>query len=132
MHTYIKKESCKFGGGNTSIFNLQKNENTPPTLHLWAPQLRNLLPSFYFLIFYLFIMYTVFCLCVCLQARKGHQISFQMVVSHHMVVGNGTQNLWTSRQCSEPLNHLSSPSSSFLNGYTNNDFPNPTTYFIQL
>ncbi|CAO2588244.1 hypothetical protein LEMLEM_LOCUS4879 [Lemmus lemmus] len=35
-----------------------------------------------------FIMYTVFCLHVCLQARRGHQISLQMVVSHHVVAGN--------------------------------------------
>ena len=32
----------------------------------------------------LFIMYITFCLHVCMQARRGHQISLQMVVSHHM------------------------------------------------
>ncbi|CAO2608126.1 hypothetical protein LEMLEM_LOCUS13668 [Lemmus lemmus] len=45
-------------------------------------------------------MYTVFCLYVCLQARRRHQISLQMVVSHHVVAGNRTQNLWKNSQCS--------------------------------
>jgi hypothetical protein len=58
----------------------------------------------------LFIMHTVFCLHACLQARRGHQISLLMVVSHHVVAGNWTQDLWKSRQCSQPLSHLSSPS----------------------
>ena len=37
---------------------------------------------------YLYTVYTVFCLHVRLQARRGHQISLQMVVSHHVVAGN--------------------------------------------
>jgi hypothetical protein len=32
-----------------------------------------------------------------------------MVVSHHVVAGIGTQDLWKSNQCSYLLNHLSSP-----------------------
>ena len=42
----------------------------------------------FFLTVYLFIMYTIFCLHVCLQARRGHQTSLQMAVSHHVVAGN--------------------------------------------
>jgi hypothetical protein len=34
------------------------------------------------------IMYTAFYLNVCLQARRGHQIPLQMIVSHHVVAGN--------------------------------------------
>jgi hypothetical protein len=34
------------------------------------------------------ITFRVFCLHVCLQARRGHQISLQMVVSHHVFAGN--------------------------------------------
>jgi hypothetical protein len=55
------------------------------------------------------IDYTVFCLHICLHVRRGHQISLQMVVSHHVIAGNQTQNLWKSSQCSQPLSHLSSP-----------------------
>jgi hypothetical protein len=32
--------------------------------------------------------------------RKGHQILLQMVVSHHMVAGNSTQDLWKRSRCS--------------------------------
>lgn len=37
-----------------------------------------------------------------------------MVVSHHMGSGNQTLVLCRSSRCSEPLSHLSSPSSKFL------------------
>jgi hypothetical protein len=32
-----------------------------------------------------------------------------VVVSHHVVAGIWTRDLWKSSQCSEPLSHLSSP-----------------------
>ena len=35
-----------------------------------------------------FIIYTASLLHVCLQARRGHQISLWMVMSHHVVAGN--------------------------------------------
>jgi hypothetical protein len=35
-------------------------------------------------------------------ARRGHQIPLQMAVSHHVVAGNQTQDLWRSSQCSTP------------------------------
>ena len=41
-----------------------------------------------YLFIYLFIMYTIVYLYICLQARRGHQTSLQMVVSHHVVAGN--------------------------------------------
>jgi hypothetical protein len=31
---------------------------------------------------------------------RGHQIPLQVVVSHHVVAENGTQDLWTGTQCS--------------------------------
>ena len=40
--------------------------------------------NIYILIIYLFIMYTA----SCLPARRGHLISLQMVVSHHVVAQN--------------------------------------------
>ncbi|XP_049989898.1 bromodomain adjacent to zinc finger domain protein 2A-like [Alexandromys fortis] len=43
---------------------------------------------FFKYLFIYFIMYTIFYLCVSLQARRGHQTSLQMVVSHHVVAGN--------------------------------------------
>ena len=55
---------------------------------------------FFKYLFYLFIMYTIFWLCVCLQAGGGHQTSLQMAVSHHVVAGNWTQDLWKNRQWS--------------------------------
>jgi hypothetical protein len=34
------------------------------------------------------------------HTKRRHQISLQMVVSHHVVAGNCTQDLWKSSQCS--------------------------------
>jgi hypothetical protein len=34
------------------------------------------------------------------HSRRGCQISLQMAVSHHVVAGNWTQDLWESSQCS--------------------------------
>ena len=89
--------------------------------------------SFSFLKIYLFIMYTVFsvfCLHVCLQARRGHQNSLQMVVSHHVAAGNWTQHPWKSKQCSEPLSHLSSPCTNiFFAKYDRNAYVNYNPHF---
>ena len=46
-------------------------------------------------------MYTV---AVFRHTRRGHQISLQMVVSHH-VAGMWTQDLRKSSQFSQPLSH---------------------------
>jgi hypothetical protein len=40
-------------------------------------------------------------------------LPFQVVVSHHVVAGIWTQDLWKSSQCSYPLSHLLSPTSTF-------------------
>jgi hypothetical protein len=40
-----------------------------------------------FLETYLFIMYTMCCLRVCLHTRRGHQIPLQMVGSQHVLAG---------------------------------------------
>jgi hypothetical protein len=46
-----------------------------------------------------FIVYK-YTVAVFRHTRRGHQISLQMVVSHHAVAGNQTQDLWKSSQCS--------------------------------
>ena len=68
---------------------------------------------FFFLKIYLFITckYTV---AGFRHTRRGRQISLQMVVSHHVVAGIWTQDLWRSSQCSYPLSHLASPSCAFF------------------
>jgi hypothetical protein len=43
-----------------------------------------------------FYEYTV---AVFRHTRRGHWIPLQMVVSHHVLVGNWTQVLWKSNQC---------------------------------
>jgi hypothetical protein len=50
---------------------------------------------FFFFLIYLFIIckYTV---AVFRRTRRGHQISLQMVVSHHVVAGIWTSDLWKS------------------------------------
>jgi hypothetical protein len=52
-----------------------------------------------FLKIYLFIIckYTV---AVFRHSRRGYQISLRMVVSHHVVTGIWTQDLWKSSHCS--------------------------------
>jgi hypothetical protein len=67
---------------------------------------------FIYLFIYLFICkYTV---ADFRHSRKGRQISLQMVVSHHMVAGIWTHDLWKSSQCSYLLSHLTSPTPDFL------------------
>jgi len=60
------------------------------------------------------ILSTLYTVAVFMHTRRGHQIPLQMVVSHHVVAGNWTQDLWKSSQCSQPLSHLSSPLNIFL------------------
>lgn len=44
------------------------------------------------------------------EARKGNLgLELQMVVRCHVGVGNRTQSLWKSNQCSQPLSRLSIP-----------------------
>ena len=50
-----------------------KNATVHPGLELPC-KIRSASSLFFFFKIYLFIMYTIFCLCVCLQARRGHQI----------------------------------------------------------
>jgi len=57
-------------------------------------------PKVYFLKkFYLLYAYE-YTVAVCRLTRRGRQIPLQMVVSHHVVAGNWTQDLWKSSQCS--------------------------------
>ena len=51
------------------------------------------------LFFYLFYLYE-YTVMVFRHTRRGHQIPLQMVVSHHVVAGIWTQDLWKSNQCS--------------------------------
>jgi hypothetical protein len=46
---------------------------------------------------YLFNVYE-YTVAVFRHTRRGRQISLQMVVSHHVVTGNWTQDLWKSTQ----------------------------------
>jgi hypothetical protein len=64
-----------------------------------------------FLILFNIFEYTV---TVFTHTRRGHQIPLQMVVSHHVVTANWTQDLWKNIQCNSLLSHLSSPSMSIL------------------
>jgi hypothetical protein len=52
--------------------------------------------SFFFFFKDLFYVYE-HTVAVFRHTRKGHPIIFQMVVSHHVVAGNWTQDLWKSR-----------------------------------
>jgi hypothetical protein len=63
------------------------------------------------LILFYVLVYTV---AVFRHTRRGHQIPLQMVVSHHVVAGNWTQDLWKS--------------SSALNHWAN--FPAPLSWFL--
>jgi hypothetical protein len=66
--------------------------------------------------FFLRIIYLMYVSTLSLfrDTRRGHRIPLQLVVSHHVVVGNWTQDLWKSSQCSYLLSHLSSPTLKFL------------------
>jgi hypothetical protein len=48
----------------------------------------------------LFIIICKYVVAVFRHSRRGHQISSQMVVSHYVVAGIWTQDLWKSSQCS--------------------------------
>jgi hypothetical protein len=48
---------------------------------------------------YIFIVYE-YNVAVFRHTRRRHKILLQMVVSHHVVAGNWTQDLWKSNQCS--------------------------------
>jgi hypothetical protein len=69
------------------------------------PNLKIFFLFFFFKDLFIIYKYTV---AVFRHTRRGHQISSQMVVSHHVVAGNRIQDLWKSSQCSQPLIHLSS------------------------
>jgi hypothetical protein len=58
---------------------------------------------------YLFYAYEYITIAPFKHTRRGHRIPLQMVVSHHVVAGIWTQDLWKSSQCPYLLNHLSSP-----------------------
>jgi hypothetical protein len=57
----------------------------------------------------LFIIINKYTVAVFRHTKRGHQISLQVVVSHHMVAGIWTQDHQKSSQCSYPLSHLVSP-----------------------
>ena len=57
-------------------------------------------PRLVFPTIYLFIYVYEYTVAVFRHTRRGHQIPLHMVVSHHVVAGNWTQNLWKSSQCS--------------------------------
>jgi hypothetical protein len=78
------------------------------TAHLWNtffPAMSVLeltgLSFFFFFKIYLFYLYEyTIAVAVFRHTRRWHQISLQIVVSHHVVAGNWTQDLWKSSRCS--------------------------------
>jgi hypothetical protein len=66
---------------------------------------------FFFIYLFTICKYTV---AVFRHPRRGHQISLQRVVNHHVVAGIWTQDLWKSSRCSYSLSHLISPSKDFF------------------
>jgi hypothetical protein len=63
-----------------------------------------------FLKIYLFII-CKYIVAVLRHSRRGHQISLWMVVSHHVVAGTWTWDLWKNSRRSQPLSYLTSPTS---------------------
>jgi hypothetical protein len=61
---------------------------------------------------YLFYVYE-YTVAFCRHTRREHRIPLQMVVTHHVVVGNWTHDLWKNSQCLTTI-HLSSPRIVFL------------------
>jgi hypothetical protein len=68
--------------------------------HTGLPIARSFGGSFFFFKWLLFILYMWVHWGVFRHTRRGHQIPLQMAVSHHVVAGNWTQDLWKSSQCS--------------------------------
>ena len=74
------------------------------TMWLLRIELRTSERAVSILFIYLFLFkYTV---AVFRHTRRGHQIPLHMVVSHHVVAGNCTQDLCKSCQCTWGLRHL--------------------------
>ena len=48
----------------------------------------------------IFVKIYLFILCIFRHTRRGHQISLQMVIIHHVVARNLTQDIWKSSWCS--------------------------------
>jgi hypothetical protein len=70
-------------------------------VHKTALGVRQVPPSCFFIFYVLFIYYLYeYTVAVFRHTRKEHQIPLQMVVSHHVVAGNWTQDLWKSSHCS--------------------------------
>jgi hypothetical protein len=79
-----------------SVSGTHTHYNLPRPKNLHLPQVRFFFKIYFFTLFYLY-KYTV---AVFRQTRRGHGIPLQMVVSHHMVAGNWTQDLWKSNHYS--------------------------------
>ena len=82
-------------------------------LQIWSINENNFF-NFLFKKRFIYLIYRVFCLHIYLHARRGHQTSLQMVVSHHVVAGNWTQSLWKNSRCYQSLSHLSIPTKIIL------------------
>ena len=69
-----------------------------PATHYVAQAAANSFFFFFKRIINLFYLYE-YTVAVFRHTKRGHQISLQLVVSHHMAAGNWTQDLWKSSQC---------------------------------
>jgi hypothetical protein len=79
-------------------------------VHTYNKSFMELWSWFLFLFFLnLFIIICKYTVAGFRCTRRGRQISLRVVVSHHVVAGIWTQDLWKSSQCSHPLSHLVSP-----------------------
>jgi hypothetical protein len=84
-------------------FDFVQRSWTASTPGLKLPDSAEVVPSAFFFKIYLFIYFIYiyeYIVAIFRHTRRGHQISLQMVVSHHVVAGNWTQDLWKSSQCS--------------------------------
>jgi hypothetical protein len=67
------------------------------------------------------------------HTRGGPQILLQMLVSHYVVAGNWTQDLWKKSQCSQLLSHLSSSAKDIFDSQLQNvTGALATTYQMQI
>jgi len=67
--------------------------------------------AFFFFFLNIYFIYYIWVHCSCLQI---HQISLQMVVSHHVVAGNWTHDLWKSSRVLLTAEPSLQPQSAFL------------------
>jgi hypothetical protein len=87
-------------GTPTSLLSVSLCLLAPRFISVWSVLLSSPPPPQPTLPKHLFMIICKYTVAVFRYTRRGHQIPLQMVVSHHVVAGNGTQDIWKSSQCS--------------------------------